>query len=188
MMNKLLFEDLRRFAVDLGAVDAKIISTNDVVVENRVVLKCKYGCSEYGRNWSCPPYVPSVEEFRSILKEYEYAMIVVFQSSAELNDLENFYKVWNEEKRKAHEAILKLEKYAFNKGFTFALGMIPGSCKLCSKCDVTKPCIHPEMLRFSPESVGVNLIKTLENAKISLKFPIDKSVGKLSTVTMLLIS
>ncbi|MCR6691864.1 MAG: DUF2284 domain-containing protein [archaeon YNP-LCB-003-016] len=188
MMDKLLFEDLRKFAIDLGAVDAKIISTNDVVVENRVVLKCKYGCSEYGRNWSCPPYVPSIEEFRYILKEYEYAMIVVFQSLAELNDLENFYKVWEEDRRRAHEAILKLEKYAFNKGFTFALGMIPGNCNICPKCDVTKPCIHPEMLRFSPESVGVNLIKTLENAKISLNFPIDKSIGRPSIVTMLLIN
>jgi predicted metal-binding protein len=203
-----VLEDLKKFAMDLGAADARIISTNDVVVENRVVLKCKYWCSQYGMNWSCPPRVPSVEEFRSILKEYEYAMVARFQSSAEVSakaadlltsrealgvrrgmkDLENFYGVWGEDKRKANAALLKLEKFAFTKGFPFALGLRAGSCNLCPKCDVTKPCVHPEMLRFSPESVGVNLIKTLKNAEMSLNIPVSKLGENTNIVTMLLIT
>jgi predicted metal-binding protein len=192
-----VLKSLKRFAMDLGAADARIIAADDVVVENRVVLKCKYGCSGYGMNWSCPPRVPSVEEFRSILKEYEYVMAIIFKSSAEVSanvtdlltcmealgvhkemrGLENFYEIWEEDKRKAHEALLKLEKFAFTKGFPFALGLRAGSCNICPKCDVTKPCVHPEMLRFSPESVGINLIKTLKNARMSLNVPISK-LGK----------
>lgn len=203
-----MLEDLKKFAMDLGAADARIISTDNVVVENRVVLKCKYWCSQYGMNWSCPPRVPSVEEFRSILKEYEYAMVARFQSSAEVSakasdlltsrealgvqrgmkELESFYEVWGEDKRRAHEALLKLEKFAFTKGFPFALGLRAGSCNLCPKCDVTKPCVHPEMLRFSPESVGVNLIKTLKNAEMSLNVPVTKLGKNTNIVTMLLIT
>lgn len=203
-----MLEDLKKFAMDLGAADARIISTDNVVVENRVVLKCKYWCSQYGMNWSCPPRVPSVEEFRSILKEYEYAMVARFQSSAEVSakasdlltsrealgvqrgmkELESFYGVWGEDKRRAHEALLKLEKFAFTKGFPFALGLRAGSCNLCPKCDVTKPCVHPEMLRFSPESVGVNLIKTLKNAEMSLNVPVTKLGKNTNIVTMLLIT
>jgi len=203
-----VLEDLKEFAMDLGAADARIISTNDVVVENRVVLKCKYWCSQYGMNWACPPFVPSVEEFRSILKEYEYAMVVKFLSSAEVSakavdllaskealgaqrgakELESFYSIWSEGKRKAHEALLKLEKFAFTKGFAFAFGLRAGSCNLCPRCYVTKPCVHPEMLRFSPESVGVNLIKTLQNAGMSLNVPVSKLGESTNIVAMLLIT
>jgi predicted metal-binding protein len=203
-----VLEGLKQFAMKLGAVDARIIPTDEVFVENRVVLKCKYRCSQYGMNWSCPPFVPSVEEFRSVLKEYEYAMVAKFQSSAEVNanavdllssekalgvqkgmkELESFYEVWGEDKRKVHEALLKLEKFAFNKGFPFALGLRAGSCNLCPKCDVTKTCVHPKMLRFSPEAVGVNLIKTLQNAGMSLNVPISKLGESTSIVVMLLIT
>jgi predicted metal-binding protein len=199
---------LTKFATELGATDARIISTNDVIAERRAVLKCKYWCSQYGINWSCPPRVPSVEEFRSILKEYKYVMVIIFKSSAEVSakatdlltcrealgvykgmkELESFYKIWEEDKRKAHEALLKLEKFAFTNGFPFALGLRAGSCTLCPKCDVTKPCVHPEMLRFSPESVGINLIKTLKNAKMSLNVPVSKLGEKPNIVMMLLIT
>jgi len=201
-------DDLRKFAMKLGAADARIISTDKVVVENRVVLKCKHWCDQYGVNWSCPPFVPSTEEFRSILKEYEYAMVAKFQSSAEVSEeahrlltseeplgiqrgreeLEGFYRIWGEDKRKVHSSLLKLEKFAFTKGFAFALSLRAGACNLCSRCNVTKPCVHPEMLRFPPEAVGVNLIKTLQNAGISLSVPVGKLRESTSLVTMLLIT
>jgi len=197
---------LLKCIMSLGAVDAKIVTTDNVVVENRVVLKCRYWCENFGANWSCPPFVPSPNEFRSILEEYEYAMIVKFISSInlrqkatnsltspyetyseELNDLcTHAYKIWNEAKRIVHKNLLKLEKFAFEKGFPFALALRPGSCNVCNKCDIEKPCIHPEKLRFSPEAVGVNLIKTLKNAGISLNIPCSLE-EPLSLVGMLLI-
>jgi len=206
--DKKMLDTLKKIAMDLGALDARVISTKDVVVENRVVLKCKYWCDRYGMNWSCPPYVPSVEEFRSILKEYNYALIVKFQSSAKVStealklitarevlgmqkgmkELESFYKIWNEDKRKAHLALLELEKFAFANGYPFALALIPGSCNLCPKCDVTKPCVHPEMLRFSVESVGVNITKTLQPYGIDLKIPINKASDNVNIIGMLLIT
>ena len=66
-----------------GAADAKIIPTSKVVVEDRVVLKCKVGCNHYGKTLACPPYTPSAEEFRKIVSEYSYAMFMKFKSTAE---------------------------------------------------------------------------------------------------------
>ena len=66
-----------------GAADAKIIPTNKVVVEDRVVLKCKVGCNNYGKTLACPPYTPSAEEFRKIVSEYNYAMFMKFKSKAQ---------------------------------------------------------------------------------------------------------
>lgn len=197
-------DDLRKFAIELGAEDGRIIATNKVVVENRVVLKCKYWCEGYGANWSCPPLVPSPDEFRSILREYKYAMVAKFKCSAKVSEeirsllvsreplgtrgreLEGFYRSWGEDKRKAHRSLLKLEKFAFTKGFALALGLRPGSCNLCTQCDVKKPCVHPESLRFPPEAVGVNLIKTLQNAGMRLSVPLWK-VGESSSLVMMLL-
>lgn len=170
-------DSIRRAVLDLGAVDAKIISTEDIVVENRVVLKCKW-CNNYGKKWSCPPYVPSVDEFRKILREYKRALVVKFQSAPE---------AWIGEKERVHKALLKIEKMAFEKGFPFALLLRPNGCDICPECDVTKPCSHPEMLRFSPDAVGVNLIETLKNVGMGLKFSPTGSGGTVDIVAILLI-
>ena len=52
------FDFLRKRALELGAADAKIFPANHVVVEDRVVLKCKIGCNNYGKTLACPPYTP----------------------------------------------------------------------------------------------------------------------------------
>jgi predicted metal-binding protein len=38
------FDFLRKMTLDAGAVDAKIIIADKIVVEDRIVLKCKIGC------------------------------------------------------------------------------------------------------------------------------------------------
>ncbi len=43
------FEFLRKMALKMGAVDAKIIAADKIAVENRIVLKCKVGCTTTGR-------------------------------------------------------------------------------------------------------------------------------------------
>ena len=77
------FQFLTKLAIENGAADAKIIPTSKVVVEDRVVLKCKVGCNHYGKTLACPPYTPSAEEFRKIVNEYSYAMFMKYKSTAE---------------------------------------------------------------------------------------------------------
>jgi len=73
---------LRKMALDAGAVDAKIITADKIVVEDRIVLKCKIGCPNYGKTLACPPYTPTAEEFRKIVSEYSYALFMKFKSQA----------------------------------------------------------------------------------------------------------
>jgi len=77
------FEFLREKALKMGAVDAKTITTDKVVVEDRVVLKCKIGCVNYGKTLACPPYTPTAEEFRKVVSEYSYALFMKFRSRAQ---------------------------------------------------------------------------------------------------------
>ena len=70
--------------------------------------------------------------------------------------------------------MLELEKAAFNKGYTFALAFVNGSCRLCEVCNLKGGiCIHPSMARIPEHAVGINMIKTAKKAGIGLKFPVS---------------
>jgi predicted metal-binding protein len=191
------FDFLRKMALDLGASDAKIITADKVVVEDRVVLKCKVGCNNYGKTLACPPYTPSAKEFRKIVGEYKYALFMKFTSKAEADaelqkslsksdvdtlpkdikeKTEKFWAEWKEDKKEMLASVVKLEKEAMHKGYSLAISFVSGSCQLCEKCNTeTRICVHPEMARYSEDAVGVNVKKTAENAGISFVFPFPKN-------------
>ncbi|MGB6680346.1 MAG: DUF2284 domain-containing protein [Candidatus Bathyarchaeia archaeon] len=192
------FVFLEKFALDLGAIEAKIIPAENVVVEDRVVLKCIAGCPSYKKKLNCPPYAPTVDEFRKMLKDYRFAMLVKFKSNAEIKNEDvarsllrcqydeeiptplkeeatKFLDDWKKDNRRFNQIVLELEKAAFNKGFTFAVGFSIGSCSLCEKCSIeNKVCIYPTMTRFPEHAVGVNMKKTVEKAGMTITFPFEK--------------
>ena len=77
------FDFLRKQALEFGAVEAKIIPVEKIVIEDRVVFKCKLGCEKYGKTLACPPHAPTPEEFRKIVSEYHYAMFMKFKTQVE---------------------------------------------------------------------------------------------------------
>jgi predicted metal-binding protein len=192
------FDFLEKLALDSGAIETKIIPAENVVVEDRVVLKCIVGCPSYKKKLNCPPYAPTVDEFRKMLKDYQYAMLVKFKSNAKIEnekiarsllrcqydeeistpmkeEATKFLNDWKKDNRKFNKTVLELEKAAFNKGFTFAVGFSIGSCSLCEKCRVEdRVCIYPTMTRFPEHAVGVNMKKTVEKAGMTISFPFEK--------------
>jgi predicted metal-binding protein len=148
------FDFLRTLALSLGAAEARVILAEDVVVENRVVLKCRVGCDDYGKKLTCPPYTPKVDEFRKMLKDYRHAMVVKFKSPAEADkdtsrsllrsqydptmsrDLREkaskFWSDWKSDKKRILLAVLELERAAFNRGYTFAVGS-PQVLAVCAR-------------------------------------------------------
>lgn len=188
---------LRKQALELGAVAAKIIPAEKIVIENRIVLKCKLGCEKYGKTLACPPHAPSPEEFRKIVGEYRYALFMKFKSQAEGDaelikylaksddptvppemkaKVDNFWSVWKDEMKKVLEKVLLLEKAAAGKGYILAIGFASGSCQLCEKCNLEKGlCIHPATKRYSEEAVGVNVKATAEKAGLKFTLPFEKN-------------
>lgn len=182
----------------LGVKEAKIIPTTDVIVENRVPLKCRAGCIGYGKKLTCPPYVPTPDEFRKILGEYRFALLVKFSSKAHAHPdvMCSLYKLWLDpevpaEKRAEAQkfwddyfngsreilpVMLELEKAAFNAGYPLALAFVGGSCRLCETCNVKAGvCIHPTRARIPEHAVGINMKKTAEKAGMPIRFPADGS-------------
>jgi predicted metal-binding protein len=191
------FDFLRKRALELGAIDAKIIPVKKIVIEDRVVFKCQLGCEKYGKTLACPPYAPSPEKFRKIVSEYHYALFMKFESQARLNPdlikylaksddptipkeikskVDNFWSAWKIDAQKLRETVIQLEKLAAEKGYLLATGLVSGSCTICEKCNVEKGlCIHPTMKRYSEEGVGVNVKATAEKAGLKFTLPFKKN-------------
>lgn len=61
----------------LGADRAAPLPARAVVVDERVVLKCRVPlCGSYGVNLMCPPSTPTAEETRAALARYEDTLVV----------------------------------------------------------------------------------------------------------------
>jgi predicted metal-binding protein len=188
---------LRTNALDLGAAEAKIIQIKKIVIEDRVVFKCKLGCEKYGKTLACPPFAPSPDEFRKIVSEYHYALFMKFKTKVEGDSelvkylsrtgdpsipanmkarVNKFWSAWTDEMKKLLDIVHKLEKAAAKQGYLLAVGLVSGACQLCEKCNVEKGvCIHPTMKRYSEEGVGVNVRATAEKVGIKFTLPFDKN-------------
>src|SRR5512139_1419720 len=70
-------KQLVAIAMEKGAYRAKSFSARLVAVDERVRLKCQIPlCPHYGKVLTCPPNVPTVDEFRKALKLYRTAVMV----------------------------------------------------------------------------------------------------------------
>ncbi|MGB9081842.1 MAG: DUF2284 domain-containing protein, partial [Desulfuromonadaceae bacterium] len=77
-----------------------------------VRAKCAYGCSRYGKRWSCPPHAMDQAGFEELLGCYSRALLVAGQPP--LRDFQ--------------EKLLGLEREAFLSGFKKALVFSGGPC------------------------------------------------------------
>lgn len=165
-------KQLQSEAIRLGATAAKLIPIPSVVIDERVRLKCLVPiCGKYNQNLMCPPNLPSVEEFRRVIRKYSKALFVqlAYEKRATLSKA-----AARRNALQLHYVIHELEKRAFVLGFPLAAGLIGGSCKLCRKCvGPGYPCRHPLMARPSMEGMGIDVIQTAKK----VGFPFDFSSG-----------
>ena len=77
---KQLHQDLEKYrqrAIELGATDAKIITTDQVVIDERVLAKCTYPrCTGYGASVNCPPHAMSPDLTRKVVNNFSYGIFV----------------------------------------------------------------------------------------------------------------
>ncbi|MGE5628262.1 MAG: DUF2284 domain-containing protein [Solirubrobacterales bacterium] len=135
---------------------AKVVKANELlkyINNNLIVNKCRSGCPNYENKWSCPPYAKSYDVISS---RYKYAIIICFSTAMEqYTDIKNGYfsmKAANSTLKSltdkvAREIEKKVEGYA----------LLCGSCRLCKSCECKqqKDCRHPERMRYSMESTGL---------------------------------
>jgi predicted metal-binding protein len=183
-------KELRKFAINSGAMRAKIIDTKLITVDERVQLKCRYPpCINYGKNLMCPPYTPTAKEFEGIVRKYKNAMLIQLDvpipnavkarikkanvklvkmtKEGELDDINaKFIEDW----KKIHALVSNIERESFKYGYYLSLGLVIGNCRLCDTCDLQVPCKHPYEARPSMEAMGIDVFKTAKNAGLGFEW------------------
>lgn len=155
MSKKQVNNDLERFtelAVQMGALEAKPIDPKNIIVKEWVRLKCQYGCSNYGKSLTCPPYSPTPQQTRQILKGYSHAILMKLL----------------DETTATHDIIAKLERHVFLDGYHSAFGLVAGPCERCEKCNL-QHCIYPRLARPSLESSGIDVYATARKNGFHIK-------------------
>jgi predicted metal-binding protein len=191
---------LCNLAKELGATNAVPVAAKDVVVDERVRLKCLVPpCDDYGQNLMCPPYVMSVQEFREVISKYSWAVLIQIEAPItpdlkteieQTGDVATLYqsnkfaeiyrKAFGSVRLKLHQIVNKVEAHANMLGYRFATGFKAGPCKLCPECAVKgsdRICRHPYQSRPAMEAVGIDVFETARNAGLPFDFPFkDKAV------------
>lgn len=154
-------QELRRIALDFFD-QAKDIDAASVPIDDRVRDMCaQNACGYFGKCWTCPPAIESLETLRSRLSGYDRFMI--FHKVYALEDSFD----WEGMARglKAFQAsVLKFRKKLASTapGERF-LVLGAGACRLCQTCSYQeeKPCQHPEDAIISVEAYGIDVMKMM---------------------------
>ncbi|MBP6931828.1 MAG: DUF2284 domain-containing protein [Candidatus Methanofastidiosum sp.] len=162
------YKKLIDMAMNGGATSVKIISTEDIYVNEWVRQKCEFGCRFYAKRFTCPPYIHSVKETKKILKEYNTAMLIQFKDLTERMQWRGIQKLMSQ-----------LEREAFLEGFYKAFAYNAGACRLCDTCLAEtiekstvfdkKKCVNNMIARPSMESAGIDVYKTAKKAGYELR-------------------
>jgi len=162
-MIEMIADKLRKIANKKGANSAKLIPAKEIFVDDYVRLKCKYGCNNFAKRFTCPPYAPSPEETRKLLQGYRRAMLFEFTGLR-----------GREEQRNIHETMYELEREAFLDGLHRAFAYAAGPCRRCKTCaaeTIDNPnefskrhCRNPTKTRPSMEACGIDVYRTARKA------------------------
>jgi len=167
---QLLEINLKRYlnvALESGASTAAIVPTSQIVVDERVIMKCRFPlCSEYGSCLNCPPNTGTIEQMRARIAAFGHAIVMKLDVPSEriagaaargdegVEDLKKLCKI-----------ISDVESAAFYDGYYFATGFSSASCHFIwcrgQECQALagKGCRHRARAYTSMEATGVDVFR-----------------------------
>lgn len=128
-----------------GADIAVAIAPSSIVTAAWTIMKCRYGCPEYGRNLCCPPFAPSWRETADIIACYDNAILF------RVHDM-----------KVGTPLAISVSAGLFRRGHYKALPFGTGPCRKCSVCK-GKPgsCPRPYETAPSMEACGIDVFATV---------------------------
>jgi len=155
-------------ARDAGADGACELAAGAIVFADWVRLKCRYGCPDFGRRLSCPPYTPPLEELSAAVAGYARALLVWVEVDGAGEEPAARHRL--------HEALLELERAAFVDGHHKALALVVGPCLWCGDepCPADGSCRQRERLRPSLSGCGIDVFATAAAAGVELRVAADE--------------
>jgi len=149
--------DIKKYidmALSMGAGHAVAVTPDDIVFDGRTILKCMYGCADWGRGHTCPSKAGSLMpwEYEPLLRKYKKVLII-----------------HSNDKRIAQEVSYAIEREAYLDGDVLAFSM--SDCALCVKCAgmTGESCKNIKKARPAFHSVGIDVFATVAKLGLPLK-------------------
>ena len=147
-------EKYREMALSLGADNVVAVTPRDIVFDGRTILKCMFGCKDWGKGCTCPsrPGFPPLKELKKLLKKYKTVLII-----------------HSRDKKIAQRVSLAIENEAYLDGDALSFSM--SDCALCADCAGRSdmPCRNAMKARPSFHSVGIDVFSTVNKLGLPLK-------------------
>ncbi|MDL2205724.1 DUF2284 domain-containing protein [Eubacteriales bacterium OttesenSCG-928-N13] len=138
--------DYANLALEMGAADAVPFLIEQIVFDSRTLLKCMYGCDDWGRNHTCPSRAgnPSMEQYKEMFSRYKWGIVIHAH-----------------EKALSQKVSFQMEDRAFKDGYYLAFSL--SDCALCKRCAAAtnEPCRNMKKARPAFHSVGIDVFKTV---------------------------
>ena len=147
---------LKKLFEDRGFPDFKWIASKDIVVARWVRFRCMFGCPVYGKRGTCPPNVPSIDECKRMISEYNHAAVFHFEKKLEDPEAR---KAWS---KPIVARLLELERELFLSGYykTFLISF--QSCGSCETCNTDRTnCRNPKLARPGADALGIDVYATV---------------------------
>ena len=143
-----------RLAMSLGAAHAVVVAPDEIVFDGRTLLKCMFGCSDWGKGPTCPSREGYLKpwEFEPMLRKYKAVLII-----------------HSPDKAIAQKAAFEVEREAFLDGDALAFSM--SDCAICAECAGKSGCPCRDARRARPafHSVGIDVFSTVKKLGLPIK-------------------
>ena len=139
-------------ALSNGAAHAVLVTPDDIVFDGRTLLKCMFGCDDWGRGPTCPSRSGFLKpwEFEPLLRKYKHVLVI-----------------HSSDKRVAQKCSLEVERAAYRDGDALAFSM--SDCALCEICaGISGPCRNMKHARPAFHSVGIDVFGTVKKLGLPL--------------------
>jgi predicted metal-binding protein len=142
----------------------KEVPSSGIILSREVRRMCeRNACGYYGKSWTCPPAIDSIEYFRGLFKAFDTLLIVYrvyalknsFDWKGMKNGIIDFTNRLLAVKHETEEASPE-EKCLY-------LGA--GSCHLCDSCAFVdgQPCRNPHDAIISLEACGIDVVRLMKD-------------------------
>lgn len=160
-ISQALTDELLKRGRKFGITTVLPFSVDKLIIQDWVNLKCRYGCTNFGTNWCCPPATPEPDESRNIISEYATALLL--QGHRECADFYRNNRKKREDSVRYWKGLVATERFLFLAGYYKAFALVSSACALCKQCTYPDKCRFPQEKRPTIESFSIDLIGTLHN-------------------------
>lgn len=141
----------------------KAVTAKDVTLSEEVRNLCAQNkCGQYGRNWTCPPAVKSVDEFREEIASFDTVLILYRVYDVESSfDWQGMMTAGKDFKGR----LLALKKEIAAAGDVDFVLLGAGGCHVCERCTYpdNEPCRRPEEAVIPVEACGIDVMALMKD-------------------------